>query len=416
MESKKLLRCVPSLLGIWVAMLMLAGTSLAAEWKETVLHQFGSDSDGQAAYGRVISDAAGNLYGTTSFGGTSGAGIVFELTNPGAPAGWTETVLYNFTGGSDGSQPYGGLIFDSAGNLYGTTYQGGTSNAGTVYQLAPPGGRGGAWTETVLYSFAGGADGSGPQSDLTFDQAGNLYGTTNNGGSPGIGIVFQLTSGQGGAWSETVLHRFLQEEGVRPRAAVIFDKEGSLYGTLANGGGFYRGAVFRLKPPATKGGAWTEKTLYRFTGRDGDGNGPLCRLILFKGNLYGTTVLGGATGVGAIFELTPPASHRGAWTKTILYSFTCSGSDGCNPWAGLLMDKAGVFYGTTQHGGLPSGGGTVFQLKEDGGAWTEKVLLSFRNSNNQLPAAGLLLGENGTLYGTTIGAGGNAGIVFELQP
>jgi uncharacterized repeat protein (TIGR03803 family) len=399
---------------IFIAILMMAGTTLAAEPKETVLHRFGSGNDGLAAYGRVISDDKGNLYGTTTFGGTSGAGIVLELTNPQAPDGWTETILYNFTGGSDGSQPYGGLIFDSAGNLYGTTYRGGTSNAGTVYQLTPPGRHGGTWTETVLYSFASGSDGEGPQSDLIFDQAGNLYGTTANGGSPGNGIVFQLTPGQGGAWTETVLHSFLTNEGTSPRAAVIFDGKGSLYGTLANDGAFGGGGVFWLKPPAIKGGAWTEKTLYMFTGGT-DGFGPLCRLILFKGNLYGTTVVGGGSGVGTVFQLTPPANHHGSWTETVLHTFAC-GSDGCFPWAGLIMDNKGTFYGTTQFGGLPSNGGTVFELKESGGVWTEGVLFSFRASNNQLSAAGLLLGKRGTLFGTTIGSGMNAGMVFKLRP
>jgi uncharacterized repeat protein (TIGR03803 family) len=217
-----------------------------------VVHRFGTGTDVAAAYGRVISDAAGDLYGTTAFGGTSGAGIVFELTNPGAPTGWTESILYNFSGGSDGSQPFGGLIFDSAGNLYGTTSQGGASNAGTVYKLTP--GKGGVWTETVLYSFAGGADGMGPQSDLNFDEAGNLFGTTTSGGSPGNGIVFELMAGQNGIWTETVLHRFVTSEGTSPRAAVIFDQNGWLYGTLANDGTSGAGAVFRLKPhPAAAG-------------------------------------------------------------------------------------------------------------------------------------------------------------------
>jgi uncharacterized repeat protein (TIGR03803 family) len=166
MKSKKFYPSITPPLAIFIAMLILAGTIVASEPKEAVLHHFGTGTDGAAAYGRVIFDAAGNLYGTTAFGGTSGAGIVFELANPEAPAGWTESVLYNFSGGSDGSQPYGGLIFDSAGNLYGTTFQGGASNVGTVYELTP--GKGGAWTETVLYSFAGGADGMGPQSDLNF--------------------------------------------------------------------------------------------------------------------------------------------------------------------------------------------------------------------------------------------------------
>jgi len=410
MKSKKFYRSTTPPLAVFIATLMLAGSMLASGPKETVLHRFGTGSDGAAAYGRVISDAAGNLYGTTAFGGTSGMGIVFELT-PGS-SGWTETVLYNFAGGSDGSQAWGGLIFDSAGNLYGTTFLGGTSNAGTVYELMPPARQGGIWTETVLYSFAGGSDGEGPQSDLNFDQAGNLYGTTTGGGSPGNGVVFQLTPGQGGTWTETVLHSFMASEGTSPRAAVIFDEKGSIYGTLANDGTSGAGAVFRLDPPATKGGTWTEETLYMFTGL-ADGLGPLCRLILFRGKLYGTTVIGGEAGVGTVFELSPPASHQGAWTETVLHTFAC-GSDGCYPWAGLTMDRNGTFYGTTQFGGFPANGGTVFELKLQDGVWIEGVLFSFKYSNNQLSAAGLLMGNRGGLYGTTVGAAGNAGMVFKL--
>jgi uncharacterized repeat protein (TIGR03803 family) len=409
MKDRKFSRCTTPF-AISIVMLMLAEIVAASAPKEAVLHHFGTGTDGAAAYGRVISDAAGNLYGTTAFGGTSSAGIVFELTNPEAPAGWTESILYNFSGGSDGSQPYGGLIFDSAGNLYGTTYRGGASSAGTVYELTR--GKGGTWTETVLYSFAGGADGLGPQSDLNFDQAGNLYGTTNNGGSPGNGIVFKLTPGQGGSWTETVLHRFMTNEGTSPRAAVIFDKNGSLYGTLANGGAFGAGAVFRLKP--TSGGAWNEETLYTFTGGI-DGFGPLCRLVLFRGNLYGTTVIGGGSGVGTVFELSPPASHHGAWTLNVLHTFACGG-DGCFPWAGLTMDSNGTFYGTTQFGGLPSNGGTVFALKQEGGIWFEGVVFSFKLSIDQLAAGAVLLGKGGALYGTTIGSSKNAGAVFKIQP
>jgi uncharacterized repeat protein (TIGR03803 family) len=330
MKCKKFSRSANLPAAVFIAILVLADTSLASQWKEGQLHAFGSSGDdGLAPYGRVISDAAGNLYGTTAFGGASGAGIVFELVKPVAPAAWTENILYTFTGGSDGSQPYSGLIFDAAGNLYGTTYQGGTSNAGTVYELMPPALQGGAWTETVLYSFAGGADGLGPQSDLNFDLAGNLYGTTSSGGSPGNGIVFELMppAQQGGAWTETVLHRLLEGEGTSPRAAVIFSKSGALYGTLANHGGHYRaGAVFRLQPPATKGGEWTEKTLYRFTG-GADGYGPLCRLLMFRGSLYGTTVAGGASDNGVIFQLSPPASHQFFWTETVLHSFTAETTD-----------------------------------------------------------------------------------------
>ena len=408
MNDKRFSHCTTPF-AISVVMLMLAGSLAASGPKETVLHQFGTGTDGAAAYGRVISDAAGNLYGTTALGGTSGAGIVFELTNLEGPGGWTETVLYNFSGGSDGSQPWGGLIFDRAGNLYGTTFEGGASNAGTVYELTP--GTGGSWTETVVYSFAGGADGSGPQSDLNF-QAGNLFGTTTGGGSPGTGIVFELVPGKNGVWTETVLHRFMSSEGISPRAAVVFDKDGSLYGTLANGGTSGAGAVFQLKP--ANGGTWNEETIYQFTGGN-DGYGPLCRLVLFHGKLYGTTVIGGASGVGTAFELRPPGDHHGPWTLNVLHTFAC-GSDGCYPWAGLVLDWKGTFYGTTQFGGLPSNGGTVFALKEEGGIWFEGVVSSFKLSPEQLAAGGVLLGKGGTLYGTTIGSGMNAGAVFEIQP
>lgn len=415
MKSKRLADYTPSPVAIVIVILMFAGTVFASGQKATVLHAFrkGSD-DGLAPYGRLISDAAGNLYGTTADGGPSDAGTVFELTKPGGPAGWNETVLYNFTGGSDGLQPFGGLIVDSAGNLYGTTYRGGASDDGTVYQMTPPAQQGGAWTETVLYSFAGGSDGMGPQSDLIFDAAGNLYGTTDNGGSPGNGIVFQLTPGQGGAWTETVLHRFTNDENTSPRAALIFDRKGSLYGTLANDGQFGAGGIFRLKPPSTKDGQWTETTLYTFTGGD-DGFGPLCRLVLFRGSLYGTTVKGGTSNRGTVFQLTPPAHHHGAWMETVLHSFSC-GSDGCLPWAGLTIDKKGGFYGTTQFGGLPSNGGTVFHLTPDGSAWTESVLYSFTARRDDVSTAGLLLGARGELYGTTIGRRGNAGMVFKLRP
>jgi uncharacterized repeat protein (TIGR03803 family) len=409
MKSEKMSYTATLPLAIFIAVLIFASNSLA----ETVLHAFRTGgADGLAPYGRLISDAEGNLYGTTELGGTSKAGVVFELTKSQGPGAWTETILYNFTGGSDGSRPWGGLIFDRAGNLYGTTYRGGASNAGTVYELTP--GTGGAWTESVLYSFAGGSDGMGPQSDLNFDQAGNIYGTTNNGGSPGNGIVFELTPGQGGVWSETVLHRFIVSEATSPRAAVIFGTHGELYGTLANDGAYGAGGVFRLNPPATKGGAWRETTLYTFTG-GADGLGPLCRLVLYKGSLYGTTVKGGASSVGVIFQLTPPASHEGAWMETVLHSFTC-GSDGCIGWAGLIMDRNGTFYGTTQFGGLPSNGGTVFELKLQGGIWTESVLYSFIYSPNHFSAASLLLGKHGTLYGTTVGNNRNAGMVFKLRP
>ena len=402
----------PSPMTIAIVVLIFASTVSSAQRAEKVLHQFGT-GDGQAPYGRLMSDASGNLYGTTALGGTSAAGTVFELVHTMSGNGWAENVLYNFSGGSDGAQPWGGLISDASGNLYGTTYRGGTADAGTVYELAPPLTQGGAWTQTVLHSFANGSDGFGPQSDLTFDPAGNLYGTTNNGGAPGNGIVFQLTppTRQGDVWTENVLYRFQNRKGVSPRAAVIFDKRGALYGTLADGGPAHAGAIFRLKPPAIKGGSWTEKTIYTFSGPDG--SGPLCQLLLYKGSLYGTTVIGGANNVGTVFQLTEGGD--GWWAFTELHSFEC-GSDGCYPWAGLIVDKQGSLYGTTQFGGLPSNGGTVFQLTPSNGFWTENVVYSFIQSTHEFAAAGLLLGSGGSLFGATVGEDRDSGMVFKLLP
>ncbi len=400
-----------------IAILATGGAVLPAARAEEVLHPFRVGADGRAPYGRLLSDRLGNLYGATSLGGKFGAGIVFELTPPVAPGGdWTEEILYNFTGGADGSQPYSGLIFDSAGALYGTTYRGGASLLGTVYQLTPPATNGGTWTEAVLHSFAGGSDGAGPQGDLIFDGAGNLYGTATSGGTPGGGIVFELTppNPSGSAWSETVLRSFRHAEGISPRAALVFGPSGALYGTLANGGASDAGAVFRLNPPATPGGHWIEQTLYSFQG-GADGSGPLSTLLLVNGNLYGTTVIGGASSVGTVFELLKPPQAGGEWAETVLHSFAC-GSDGCYPWAGLSMDQNGAFFGTTQFGGLPSNGGTVFEIKPTLGSdtWTETILYSFKYSANHLCAAGVIFGNTGGLYGATIGAGMKTGMVFEV--
>ena len=406
--------CLSPSIAVLAAILIVGSAAVSAQWKETPLHQFGA-ADGRAPYGRLIADANGNLYGTTALGGALGKGNVFELANGGSTGIWTETVLYTFTGGSDGSQPYGGLIFDAAGNLYGTTLAGGASKFGTVYQLTPPAGGTGNWTQTVLHSFTGGGDGKAPQSDLILDHAGNLYGTTTKGGFPAIGVVFELTppATPGGAWTETVLHRFPAKDGDSPRASVIMDSKGALYGTLANGGASGAGAVFRLVPPARPGGAWSAKTIYTFTGGV-DGFGPLSRLVLWKGNVYGTTVTGGASGVGTVFELRPSANHQAPWTETVLHSFGCM-SDGCYPWAGLIMDASGSFYGTTQFGGLPANGGTVFKLEQQGGVWNESVLFGFMEPLDQISASGLLFDAGGELYGTTIGDTMRAGMVFRLE-
>ncbi len=283
-----------------------------------------------------MKDSAGNFYGTTFTGGAGGCtppgcGIVFKL------AGKKESVLHSFSGTPDGSVPSAGLLLDSAGNLYGTTRYGGTSNLGAVFKITK------ALKETVLYSFKGGADGEQPYADLIIDAKGNLYGTTTKGGSAGAGIVFKLSK----SGTETVLYSFMASpDGAVPQAGLIMDTLGNLYGTTTFGGKSGFGTVFEL----TK--SRKESVLYNFTG-GADGGYPYARLLRkANGNLYSTTYRGGASGRGTVFEVSGSI-------ETVLHSF--DQNDGAYPTAGLIMDKKGNFYGTASQGGT-SGPGVVFKL------------------------------------------------------
>ncbi len=232
-------------LAILTVSLVVTNTWAATNWKEKVLHNFGTGVGGLSPQSALISDAAGNLYGTTSEGGTYGGGTAFELS-PAAGGGWTETVLHNFNqNGTDGAFPDAGLVFDAAGNLYGTTSAGGLYYDGTVFELSPA--VGGGWTETMLHNFIdNGTDGVRPEAGLIFDAAGNLYGTTITGGTNycngyfgnSCGTVFQLSPTEGGGWTETVLHNFIDNgtDGWQPYAGLIFDAAGNLYGTTILGG------------------------------------------------------------------------------------------------------------------------------------------------------------------------------------
>ena len=280
--------------------------------------------------------------------------------------------LYKFTGGKDGSGPYAGLTLDSLGNLYGTTLYGGShscgngNGCGTVFMLTPS--AGGGWIETVLHSFNNdGKDGYFPDfSGLTFDSLGNLYGTTQGGGSGacqsggyiGCGTVFELIPNGGGSWTENVLYSFSGNgvSGAYPAAGVIFDAAGNLYGTTQQGGAYNRGTVFRLA--SNRDGSWTESVLHSFNEDGKDGYDPYARPIFDSlGNLYGTTYLGGAYNWGTVFEL--DSAEGGGWTETVLYSF--DNKDGATPFGGLVFDSAGNLYGTTAMGGA-DGYGTAFRL------------------------------------------------------
>lgn len=307
-------------------------------WTEKILHSFGKGGDGLEPYASVILDAAGNLYGTTYEGGSDALGTVFELT-PKAGGGWIENVLHSFNG-KDGEHPYAGVILDTSGNLYGTTYQGGAASNGTVFELTPKGG--GGWTEKVLHSFGSGKDGASPYAGVIFDGAGNLYSTTVDGGADGLGTVFELTPKSGGKWAEKVLHSFNGNDGEHPEAGLILDSVGDLYGATQN-------TIFELIRKA--GGRWTEKVLYN--------SGSTASLIFgAAGKLYGTTVYGGPYNYGTVFELTRKAG--GKWTETTLFDFL-GGADGAYPYAGLFLGASGNMYGTTYQGGARSYG-TVFEI------------------------------------------------------
>jgi uncharacterized repeat protein (TIGR03803 family) len=301
-------------------------------WTESSLYALGSD-------GPLIFDGKGNLYGTTY--NWPGGGEVFELT-PNLDGSWTPNVLYIFcpeTGCRDGALPMGGLVFDQAGNLYGTTSYGGVNNRGTVFKLTLN--EGGSWSESVLHSFTGGRDGAAPESSLILDKAGNLYGTTLLGGANVNGVVFKLTPNANGTWAEKVLHQFTGgKDGGQPRSGVIFDSIGNLYGTTQYGGTYGEGVVFKLVQQSN--GNWTEKVLHQFTGNK-DGSVPYAGVIFDQaGNLLGTTYYGGAYGRGVAFRLTPNA--KSGWNETVLHAFA---KQAANPAGGLITDKAGNLYGTT---------------------------------------------------------------------
>jgi uncharacterized repeat protein (TIGR03803 family) len=394
--------------GFWLT------SPLFATSVEKVLYSF-NGSDGSVPYPALTFDSNGNLYGTTLYGGEYGYGTVFELIW-GGNGEWTEKVLHSFDlNGKDGAYPLAGLIFDAKGNLYGTTYAGGTNGFGAVFELRSVKG---IWTEQVLHSFnPDGRDGAEPEAGLIFDAKGNLYGTTLQGGTYDDGTVFELMPGRNGKWSEEVLHNFNanSRDAAFPEASLIFDFKGNLYGTTYGGGTYSDGTVFQLTPSTN--GTWTAKVLHSFNFNGKDGFVPEAALIFdAKGNLYGTTVEGGTYNNGTAFELVP--GTNGKWTEKVLHSFDHNTDGGSVLFAGLVFDAKGNLYGTTYVGGAYSFG-TVFELMQGtNGEWTEKVLHSF-NPNGEdglFSTAGIILDNSGNLYGVT-NAGGSSGngVVFEIS-
>jgi uncharacterized repeat protein (TIGR03803 family) len=364
-----------------------------------------------------------------------GLAVLTLLFVPTVSAAGKYKMLYRFKDGRDGGFPYAGLIFDPAGNLYGTTFEGGPNNRGTVFKLTPSGD--GGWTETVLYSFTGGADGGGPSASLILDATGNLYSTTAFGGVADAGTVFVLTPSSDGTWTESVLYSFCSLtnclDGSSPTASVIFDTSGNLYGTTGTGGSGSGagcdqgcGTVFKLTP--NPDGTWIESVLYSFCSLTACSDGAVPSIALLfdmAGNLYGTAGEGGLNqcgfsfGCGVVFKLSE--KPNGSWKEEVLHHFT-GGKDGANPLAGLIFDHAENLYGTTSGDGA-YGFGIVFQLTlNPHGHWKERVLHAFTGGKDgSLPRANLIFDAAGNLFGTAEEGGnlsycnGNGcGVAFKL--
>jgi uncharacterized repeat protein (TIGR03803 family) len=406
-----------------LATVLAASAMTMATASEKALYSFKGGSDGAQPSGGLIADRQGNLYGATEEGGTGtgcyggvGCGTLFEIAHNDG-----ETMLYSFPGGNKGAGPSSPLLMDSAGNLYGIAGGGAGTNCtggcGVVFKLAPD------KTETILYTFQGGSDGQYPQGSLIADANGNLYGLTLTGGNyngsecaqAGCGTVFEVQPNG----SKITLYAFQGgADGAYPQGGPIADASGNLYGTTYGGGGSACegggcGTVFKLTP----GGK--ESVLYSFKGGT-DGETPRADVVADSaGNLYGTTYLGGSGSAGTVFKVTP------AGTETVLYSFK-GGKDGANPEAGLVMDGSGNLYGTTWYGGshgckqnkVGNGCGTVFELTPAGEESVLRKFSDFHQARDRgvFPAAALLLGKKGLVYGTTTAGGAdNVGVVFSVN-
>ena len=410
--------CSRGRVAVCVALAMVFAAAAAQAQTYSVIHNFTGSTDGGMPLAGLSLDSLGNLYGTANLGGniggdcgSLGCGLVYRLTQ--RNSSWVLTPLYSFAGGSDGANPrMANVVLGSDGSAYSSTYYGGGAcmdnprGCGTVFKLQPPASACHSalcpWRETILHSFNG-DDGSGPVGALIFDEQGNLDGVTNTGGLRNGGTVFELDAGSdytemilfhpygypgsalkphagdlfgstfvgmqspgtiyqltqtGGNWIGTDIYDFTNgSDGGYPQAGVIFDAAGNLYGATTAGGSGLGGTVFELTP---SDGAWTFTLLYSFTAPPNGHfvNGPVGSLVFDAlGNLYGTTVVDGAHGFGAVFKLSP---SNGSWTYTSLHDFT-GGSDGAYPYSNLVFDASGNIYGTASAGGA-SNAGVVFEI------------------------------------------------------
>ncbi len=399
----------------------------------TVLENFDYYTTGGYLYGSLATDGNGNFFGTTQRGGTSGYGVLYELTvsNPTTTPTATFLDLSNFTYTNSGSYyPQGGLVFGADGNLYGTTEAGGTSGGGTVFQAILPTGGGTTATVNTVYNFTSQTDGGNVSSTLVVDAAGDLFGTSQYTGANDEGVVFELTPSTATTpytYAFSSLYSFQRADGSDPVAPLTLGSDGNLYGTTATGGNNGDGTLFVFNP--TTGVTTTLYTFLNTSDNDDnsvnapvngvDGSQPYGKLVeASPGVFYGTTEYGGTTGNGTIFQLnttTAPTTGTITGTTTVLYSFTGTSPDGEQPIGGLVLAADGFYYGTTEYGGT-NGDGAVFQFNPTTGTVT--TMVSFVQTNGQYPVTSLLsVPTDGNLYGTTESGGNNGdGTVFQYNP
>ena len=408
----------------WAVLALLFAEVLSAQ-TYSVIHNFTGTPDGTWPLSGLTMDRAGNLYGTTVYGGfagsmscVNGCGTVYRLSR--TSNGWATTILHAFKGPrGDGADPFSRVIFGRDGALYGTTFSGGTGPRGTVFRLSPPAKSCGnvpcPWEESH-YSFA--ADllsGAGPFAEVAFDAQGNLYGTTNYGGPNycdgpnSCGVLYKVTTPIQ-EWNQSVIWNYEQSSGNSPYAGIIFDASGNIFGVTTVGGSAGLGTLYEV---TESGGSWTYSVLYNFTGQS-DGTDPDGNLLEdAQGNFYGTAARGGSGGGGTVFEFSPSG---GGWNFRVLHSF--SGTEGREgPIAGLTMDANGNLYGTTFLDGA-FGFGNVFKLTKSNGSWNYASLHDFSGGADGGGSYGtVLIDAAGNLYGTAMGGGATGdGVVWEITP
>jgi uncharacterized repeat protein (TIGR03803 family) len=399
------------LLTILTAVTVLASGAFAGSAPQ-IIYKFAGGSDGEYLDTDLVIDTMGNLYGTSVQGGDFASGTVWELS-PSA-SGWAHSVLYSFKGGADGGEPYKGATLDAGGNLYGTAVTGGGGSCeggcGVVWKLSHSDS---GWTQSVIHTFTGGDDGSGPGTGLTLGPHGILYGMTPTGGAYGLGVIFQLKPQRDGTWRFTVLHAFTGgDDGGGGSAGRLLRQKESLYGVTTTGGANGQGIVFQITRTAE---VWQFTTLYAFKGAT-DAGFPYGGLAFDdKGNLYGTSYYAGVNNLGSVYRLVPQSD--GTWKESVLYSFK-GGTDGSGSISNVVFSK-GAIYGTTSAGGASCDCGTIFSLTAGAdGAWRESIVHRFHGPPDGAFAYNGMVGDGArSFYGTTVHGGPtDDGVIYKFTP